>query len=395
MNYILFDDKVNRGNLLPLTFTRPIADIRVGILTIREKWEHYLNAKTSSLTEGYLQRKFPIISEKENILINGSICPNADLITSIHNLKSAQALVCKDSIVAMKLSGDDLTKMQESKDWEIEEVAGCFNFTMIQFPWDVFSNNGEAIKADFKILTKGRKSKPIDKSNYVKEPENVFIEEGAVVEAAYLNASSGPIYIGKDSVVMEGAKIRGPFALCDHSTLKMDAKIYGPTTIGPHSKVGGEVNNSVIIGYSNKAHDGFIGQAVIGEWCNLGADTNSSNLKNTYDNVRAWNYPHGAFVDTGLQFCGLIMGDHSKTGINTMLNTGTVIGVNANVFGSGFPRTFIPSFSWGGPQGFHAYNMKKAFNVAEMVMSRRNIEFDQTEKDILTDIYNQTYKARV
>jgi UDP-N-acetylglucosamine diphosphorylase/glucosamine-1-phosphate N-acetyltransferase len=264
----------------------------------------------------------------------------------------------------------------------------------IENPWDIFSKNGDAIKSDFELVTKGRKSLALSSTNQVIAAENIFVEEGAVVECAILNASTGPIYIGKDAEIMEGSIVRGPFSLGEHSALKLGAKIYGPTTIGPHSKVGGEVNNSVIFGFSNKAHDGFLGNSVLGEWCNIGADSNNSNLKNNYAEVKLWNYNKERFVGTGLTFCGLIMGDHSKCGINTMFNTGTVVGVNANIFGSGFPRNFVASFSWGGAAGFTTYKLKDAFEVASKVFERRSMVFDETEQEILTHVFELTEKYR-
>ena len=267
------------------------------------------------------------------------------------------------------------------------------DFLKINNSWDIFSLNAQAIQDDFTLLTKGRKSAILPNTNFVKgDKKNIFLEKGAKVDFAFLNAENGPIYIGKDTEIMEGSKVRGPFAMCEHSTLKMDAKIYGGTTIGPHCKVGGEVNNVVFFGYSNKGHDGFLGNSVVGEWCNFGADTNNSNLKNTYDNVRIYSIAEETFVNTGLQFCGLLMGDHSKTGINTMFNTGTVVGVSCNIFGSGYQRNFIPSFSWGGAQGLKPFNMKRAFEVATAVFKRRNIEFDPVEQDILTHVFEQEHR---
>ncbi len=392
MNYILFDS-ASRNQLLPLTFTRPVADIRFGILTIREKWEKYLNVQTSSLTENYLSAKFPLVKSDINMLINGSICPNEALLAEIQKLKEGQTLVKDDTVIAMCLNADSLDNISDSNE-EMEMFETNVDFLKIHNTWDIFNLNGQAIRDDFALLTKGRKSQPIPKSNGVIQPEHIFIEEGAVVEFSTLNASTGPIYIGKNTEVMEGARIRGPFALCEHGVLKMDAKIYGPTTIGPYSKVGGEVNQSVFFSYANKAHDGFLGHSVIGEWCNLGADTNTSNLKNTYEEVKLWSYADDCFVQTGLQFCGTIMGDFSKCGINTMFNTGTVVGVNANIFGSGFQRNFIPSFSWGGTQGFQDYDLKKAVKTAEIVFNRRNKAFDKVEKAILSEIFSLTYKNR-
>lgn len=394
MNYILFDDK-SWDNLLPLTFTRPVCEVRSGILTIKEKWEKYLNVKMSYFTQEYLQVKYKLNIEEENILISGSVIPNISLLNDLENLNLNEALVKDGKIIAVKLdqqsvSGFDYTNINKynKKDYTKDIIE-------ITWPWDIFRLNGENIKSDFELLTEGRKSAKLSTTNNVLGAENIFIEEGAKIEFATLNADTGPIYIGKDTEIMENSVIRGPFALCDHSVLKISAKIYGPTTIGPHSKVGGEVNNSVIFGYSNKAHDGFLGNSVIGEWCNLGADTNNSNLKNNYAEVRVWNYETERFIQTGLQFCGLIMGDHSKCAINTMFNTGTVVGVNANIFGEGFPRNFVPSFSWGGAHGFTVYGINKAFEVAEKVMERRNIKLDEVEKNIIKEIFEKTSKYRL
>ena len=311
-----------------------------------------LDAKTSTLTESYLSIKYPIVKQDKNILINASICPNEDLIKEIKGLKPNQTLVTSEYIIALHVNAEDLDESGDMELSGIEEVESKTEVLKVNETWDIFSKNGPALEKDFRLLTKGRKSQKISPTNRCIGEENIFLEEGASVEFAILNASNGPIYIGKDAEVMEGCVIRGPFALCEHATLKMSAKIYGPTTIGPWSKIGGEVNNSVIFGYSNKAHDGFLGNSVIAEWCNLGADTNNSNLKNSYDMVKLWSYPQRTFVNTGLQFCGLIMGDHSKSGINTMFNTGTVVGVNVNVFGAGYQRNFVPSFAWGGTSGF-------------------------------------------
>ncbi len=393
MNYILFDDH-SRNDLLPLTYMRPVADIRIGILTIREKWEKLLNVKTSSLTEDYLCEKFPTVRGENNILLNGSVCPNTEIIDDIKKLKQNQALVKDDVIIALNMKDEDLDDAGEMEIEDIEDVLTEADVVKINHPWDIFRLNGQEIKKDFDLLTKGRKSLKLSDTNRILGEENIFIEKGATVEMANLNATTGPIYIGKDALIMENSTIRGPFAICEGSTVKMGAKIYGPTTLGPFSKLGGEVNNSVIFGYSNKAHDGFLGNSVIAEWCNIGADTNNSNLKNSYDNVKLWSYTQETFIDTGLQFCGLIMGDHSKTGINTMFNTGTVVGVNCNIFGSGFQRNFIPSFSWGGTKGFKPYNIKKAVEVAKSVFARRNIEFNDIEKNILTNVFEITVRNR-
>jgi len=385
MNYILYDGSV-RNNLLPFTFTRPVADIRIGILTIREKWEKYLGTTTTTVTEEYLSEKFPMVEMAENVMINASFCPNEVLVEMIQFLQPNQAIVKNDEIIAFYTTDEQEEVVFEEYDLlEIEE--DCLQ---VEHTWDIFQKNDQAIRDDFELLTQDRKSQPIPSTVNVLGAENIFIEEGAVLNFCTLNATTGPIYIGKDAEIMEGSVIRGPFALCDHAQVKLATKIYGATTVGPHSRVGGEVNNSVLFAYSNKGHDGFLGNAVLGEWCNIGADSNNSNLKNNYESVKLWNYESERFENTGLQFCGLMMGDHSKCGINTMFNTGTVVGVAANIFGAGFPRNYIPNFTWGGAQGTQAYLPVKAFETAKIVMSRRNIDFTDLDEDILTYIFNET-----
>ncbi|TAL62265.1 MAG: glucose-1-phosphate thymidylyltransferase, partial [Bacteroidetes bacterium] len=376
-----------RDNLLPLTFTRPVSDIRIGILTIREKWEKHLKDKTSTLTEEYLSKKFPLVTKNQNILINGSVCPNTKLVKDILALKPGDALFSDETLIALNSSTADISNYKNRK-----ETKAFSQY--VKNLWDIFQKNGKAIEDDFELLTKGKKSQKISKSNQVVNPKNIFMEKGAKVECASLNASTGPIYVGKDAEIMEGSVVRGPFSLGDHSQLKLGTKIYGPTTVGPESRVGGEVNNAVIFGYSNKAHDGFLGNSVIGEWCNIGADSNNSNLKNNYAPVRIWNYHQEKFETTGLTFCGLIMGDHSKCGINTMFNTGTVVGVSANIFGAGFPRNFIADFSWGGAAGFTTYHPKDALATAQRVYERRNKKMDETNMDILNKVFEMTEKHR-
>lgn len=388
MNYILFDGSA-RNALLPFTFTRPIAEIRIGILTIREKWEIYLGSTTSTVTEEYLSDKFPMVELAENVMINASYLPSNILVEKIKELKRNQGIFIAGEPVAFYVQEDQEVALENYEQINFDQAIETVKTT-----WDIFAKNGTALQADFNLLTEGRISEPIDETNTCVCPENIFIEEGASVSCAIINASSGPVYIGKDAVVMEGSLIRGPFALCESATVKMGAKVYGPTTIGPFSKVGGEITNSVLFGYSNKGHDGFLGNSVIGEWCNLGADTNTSNLKNNYAPVRLWSYETENFAKTGLQFCGLMMGDHSKCGINTMFNTGTMIGVNANIFGSGFPRNFIPSYSWGGSNGFTTYLTKKAFEVAKVVMSRREVDFTETDEKILEHVFELTKRWR-
>ena len=385
MNYILYDGSV-RNALLPFTFTRPVADIRVGILTIREKWEKYLGVTTTTITEEYLSDKYPMVELEENIMINAAYCPNDVLVEMIQFLNPMQAIVKGDDII-----GFYSTIEQDEVDFDQYE---CIEFEgevlTIEHTWDIFMKNDQAIREDFELLTQDRISQPIPHTVQVLGAENIFIEEGAVLNYCTLNATTGPIYIGRDSEIMEGSVIRGPFALGDHAQVKLATKIYGATTIGPHCRVGGEVNNSVLFSYSNKGHDGFLGNAVLGEWCNIGADSNNSNLKNNYESVKLWDYETERFVNTGLQFCGLMMGDHSKCGINTMFNTGTVVGVCANIFGAGFPRNYIPNFTWGGPQGTQAYLPKKAFETAKVVMARRNVDFTEQDEAILTHIFNET-----
>lgn len=389
MNYILFDGTV-RNALLPFTYTRPVADIRIGILTLREKWENYLGSTTTTVTEEYLMEKFPMVEMEENVMINASFLPNATLVEWIQNLNPKQAIVFEEEIVAF-YSQDT----QEEVDFDQYDLLSFESELMrIANTWDIFAKNDRAIRDDFELLTADRTSQPIPKSVNVIAPENIFIEEGAQLEFVTLNASTGPIYIGKNSEIMEGSVIRGPFALCESGRVKLATKVYGATTVGPHSVIGGEVNNSVLFGYSNKGHDGFLGNSVLGEWCNIGADSNNSNLKNNYEEVRLWSYETEGFAKTGLQFCGLMMGDHSKCGINTMFNTGTVVGVSANIFGAGFPRNFVPSFSWGGAAGFSTYLTQKAFQTAKIVMARRNVEFTEHDAAILTHVFEETKKFR-
>ena len=389
MNYILFDGTV-RNALLPFTFTRPVADIRIGILTIREKWENYLGSTTTTITEEYLMDKFPMVEMEDNVMINASFLPNATLVDWIQNLKAKQAIVFEEEIVAFYTQDT-----QEEVDFDQYELLFFENeLVRIANTWDIFAKNDRAIRDDFELLTMDRTSQPIPKSVNVIAPENIFIEEGAQLAFVTLNASTGPIYIGKNSEIMEGSVIRGPFALCESGRVKLATKVYGATTVGPHSVIGGEVNNSVLFGYSNKGHDGFLGNSVLGEWCNIGADSNNSNLKNNYEEVRLWSYETEGFANTGLQFCGLMMGDHSKCGINTMFNTGTVVGVSANIFGAGFPRNFVPSFSWGGAAGFSTYLTQKAFQTAKIVMARRNVAFTDQDATILTHVFEETKKFR-
>jgi UDP-N-acetylglucosamine diphosphorylase/glucosamine-1-phosphate N-acetyltransferase len=383
----LFDDKAWQS-LLPLTFTRPVADLRIGILTIAQKWEKYLNVSAGFQTTTYLSVKFPVLADA-TLHINGSICPNDALLDAIAKLKPGQVLKSGELVIAYlaKVSYQDLANVQ------LEEISYTGNFIRIRYPEDIFRNNDAELKKDFALLTKGRTSAVLSTSN-VFLGDQFFAEEGAKAECSTFNSINGPIYLGKAAEVWEGCHIRGSFALCDHSQVKMGAKIYGQTTIGPYSRVGGEINNAVIWGYSSKGHEGYLGNSVMGQWCNIGADSNNSNLKNNYAAVKLWDYATEHFRETGLQFCGLIMADHSKCAINTMFNTGTVAGVSANIFGAGFPRNFIPDFAWGGAHGFDVYSLNKMFETAEKVFERRNLALDQVEKDILTHIFEITKTYR-
>lgn len=375
---------------MPFTFTRPVADIRIGILTIREKWEKYLGSTITTITEDYLSERFSMVEMEENVLINASFLPNAELADLVANLRANEAVFYGEDVIAFYTA-------------ETQDEVDFSTYTHIEFEgpvlrientWDIFSKNGEALQADFDLLTEGRKSAPISKTNSLVNPANIFLEEGASVEYSILNATEGPIYLGKNSEVWEGNLIRGGFALCEKAVVKMGARIYGPTTVGPYSKVCGEISNTVIFGYSSKGHEGYLGNSVLGEWCNIGADSNNSNLKNNYAKVRLWNYDTEKFEQTGLQFCGLMMGDHSKTAINTMFNTGTVIGVNCNIYVPGFPRNFIPSFSWGGASGFTTYQPNMAFEAAKVMMARRGVEFNEMDANILNHVFEESKQWR-
>jgi len=368
-------DGQHRSHLLPLTYTRPVAELRCGIITIAEKYT-MRGHEIGYGTEAYLNVKYPSIEAE--VLVSGSVCPTDAFLEAVAGLSSGQALIQGDELLAFK------GEKWEDEPSEIIPFSSALN--LITRPWDIWSKNASELNLDFDLLTKDRFSAPIDATNTV-IGDKVFLEEGAKVTASILNATSGPIYLAKNAEIMEGCIVRGGLALGESSALKMGAKVYGATTLGPHCKVGGEVNNSVIIGYSNKGHDGFLGNSALGEWCNLGADTNNSNLKNNYDEVKAWSYVDGRFAKTGQQFCGLIMGDHSKSGINTMFNTGTVVGVSANVYGAGFPRNFISSFTWGGPQGTMEYRIDKALDTADRMMKRRGLEVNEVEKAILEQVY--------
>ena len=386
---VLFDGN-QRNHLLPLTATRAVADIRIGILTIKEKWEKYLNIKTDVLTQDYLQPKYSFNQNENTVFINANVLPTNQLVEEIKSLKSETALMINETTIAFQTnqqinSINDFATAFNQLNFQIATIS---NLQILSNPWNIFSWNGQEIKND--ILLLGLKPNPekLSSTNTLLGNE-IYVENGVSCECSVLNAKDGPIYLGKDSEIMEGCTVRGPFALGEHASLKMQAKIYGDTTIGKYSKVGGEVSNSVIFGYSNKGHDGFLGNSVIGEWCYLGADTNNSNLKNNYGKVSAWSYPEKKYINTNLQFCGLIMGDHAKAAINTQFNTGTVVGVCANVIDAGFPPKFVPDFSWGNSAVFE---LEKAYEVAQRVMERRQIKLSEIDKNILKYIFDNRNK---
>jgi len=392
MAIILFDDNAHQ-TLLPLTFTRPVADLRIGILTIAEKWGKYLNSSFSFHTQPWLQGKFPLQLSADNLFINGSVCPDDQLLDAIDSLPVGTALKYAEQLIAVKLNEDDAANFHHevlfSRVVNVEHMP-----VVIKYPEDIFRKNDIELRKDFKLLTKGRSSAAISSTNVI-IGNDFFAEEGAIADCSTFNTTNGPIYLANNTEVWEGTHIRGGFAICEHSQVKMGAKIYGATTVGPYSRVGGELNNAVIWGYSSKGHEGYLGNSVLGEWCNIGADSNNSNLKNNYEEVKLWDYTTQRFRKTGLQFCGLIMADHSKCAINTMFNTGTVVGVSANVFGAGFPRNFVPDFSWGGFQGLETYTVKKAFATAEKVFARReHRSFDEKEQHILKKAFELTEEFR-
>jgi UDP-N-acetylglucosamine diphosphorylase/glucosamine-1-phosphate N-acetyltransferase len=394
MNYILFDD-LCWDQLLPLTFTRPVSELRIGILKIREKWEKSLQADCSTFTRDYLRKKFPVLIGQDNILINSSLLPDQDLPDRIRDLNQNTALISGNKLLAVRLDEGQAKRFHYSDTHSFQTSFYSGGMRCIDRPWKIFLLNGDEICNDFNLVTRGRQSVKLSSGNNLLSPEFIFAEEGVRSEFVTINASTGPVYLGRNSEIMEGTVIRGPFVLCENSKIKLSAKIYGPTTIGPGSTLGGEIKNSVIQGYTNKSHDGYLGNSVLGEWCNLGADTNTSNKKNNFSEIKMWSYPDNKYINTGLYYCGLIMADHSKCGINTMFNTGTVVGVNSNIFGAGYTANFIPSFTWGGPSGYTVYSLDKAYRLAEKMMSRNNIQFTDMDRDILSYVFKFTEKYRI
>ena len=372
---LLFCDQSTIRDFLPFTFTRPSAELRAGILTFAERWQRLLGVeKIAYNTADYLSGKYPKSNTLEGTLsIYANFLPTPRLLEQLRSLKVGESIMYQGRQLAFMNDGLTLSSIPPIE-WEEPLVV-------FEKPTDLFTYNDKAIDFDFELLTKGRTSVPLSPTNgFLGDKANLFIEEGAKVEFATLNCQKGKIYIGKDAEVMEGSHLRGSIALCEHATVNMGAKLYGATTIGPYSKVGGEISNSVIWGYSNKGHDGFLGNSVLGQWCNLGADTNVSNL------IQLWDYQKGGYTSSGLQFCGVLMGDHSKTAINTQINSGTTVGVFANLFSAGFPSKYIPNFAWGASA--EKYRLEEAFAVAERVMVRRGIAFDQREQHILQWLFD-------
>jgi UDP-N-acetylglucosamine diphosphorylase / glucose-1-phosphate thymidylyltransferase / UDP-N-acetylgalactosamine diphosphorylase / glucosamine-1-phosphate N-acetyltransferase / galactosamine-1-phosphate N-acetyltransferase len=381
MNYILFDDPIIRQHLLPLTLTRPVGDLRVGIQRIIEKWTDFLGELPSFQTTDYLQSKFPAKAAADTIFVNGAALPTLEVTTQIKALKTGESLWQETTLIALR---NDVLTFDIPHAYQIEDVV------LIKELPDIFTYNPAEIKADFQRITAGRTSQPItDRFTALYNESQIFVEEGAILKAVILNAEDGPIYIGKNTHIQEGSIIQGPFALCEGSTISLGAKIRQGVTVGVGCKVGGEVGQSVFQGYSNKGHDGYLGCSVIGEWCNLGANTNSSNLKNDWTNVKIWSYVSNQLEDTGKQFVGTFMGDYSRCGISTMFNTGTVVGVSTNVFGDGFVSKHIPSFSWGGGDVFEVFRFDKALQVARASMARRGYELDENTEAILRYIFNK------
>ncbi len=394
-NIILFDDE-SREKMLPLSYTRPVAELRTGIFTIRERWEKLLKGTASYITSDYLSDKFTMHLEDDNIVINGAVMPNDRLVRLIEQLEQNEALMNDGDLIAARLNKAQFEHLFQNE--SIDEISGIdlgdTPFIHLAYPWDLFLSLRTTIEYDFHLITKGRVSQSIPTHNQVFAPENIFLEEGAQVTGAILNAQSGPIYLGKHAQVMEGSVIRGPVAIGHGSTIKMGAKIYGPTAIGPDCKVGGEVKEAIILGHSNKAHEGYLGNSIIGEWCNLGAGTSVSNLKNNYSTVKMWDYISGSMRDSGLQYLGLVMGDHSKAGINSMFNTGTIVGVAANIFGAGYPPKFVPSFTWGGAAELITHRLDDALQTARKVVARRDITLTSEDEDILRHVFELSERYR-
>lgn len=386
MQIVLFEDHL-WSRFLPLVYTRPVGDLRMGMMTMAQRYAHLFTTDVVHDTRISLRTIFEEASAQLQLHVNARLFPTDSLLHELKSMKPGDVLKKGETVLARY--SDNLGNQNE------HVLASKAELQWIERITDLFSLNAMAMSFDFELMPKNNAIDSLHSSNaIIGNPELLFVHETAKVYASTLNTLDGPIYIDAGAEVMEGSHIRGGFYLGEHASLKLGTKIYGATTIGPQCKVGGEVSNSIFYGHSNKAHDGFVGNSLIGEWCNLGADTNTSNLKNNYSNVSIWSYDKADFADTGLTFCGLIMGDHSKCGINTMFNTGTVAGVNANIFGGGFPDKHIPSFSWGGPEGWEEYDPEKAFATIHKVMQRRSQNLTDSMRALLVYIYEETASHR-
>ena len=392
---LILAEPLHRDHFKPFSWARPLSSFRLGIFTIAEKWALQFHAEVSPSTPAYLSGKFSAQIGEDNFIVQAHVLPNVELCNRISELAPGEMLMMGDLWLAVRLDRrktEGFLKTPHTDGYPKKEVEAS-SVRGLSHLWELFQWNADELEMDFEIISRGRSSAPLHESNTL-FGDRIFIEEGARVRASILNAETGPVYIGRHAEIMEGCMIRGPFAICEGSQLKMGAKIYGATTIGPGSRVGGELNNSVIQGFSNKAHDGFLGNSVVGEWCNIGADSNNSNLKNNYEEVKLWNYHRGRFESTGTQVCGLFMGDHAKCGINTMFNTGTVVGFGANVFGSGYPRQFIPDFAWGGAAGYSTFQLEKFFDTAQKVFNRRDQILHLEDQRIARHVFEETGSYR-
>ncbi|WP_341664331.1 putative sugar nucleotidyl transferase [Blattabacterium cuenoti] len=389
MNFILYDG-IEWKKLFPITLTRPVSEIRLGLFTIKERWEKYIGKTAYDIiTQPFLSKKYSKKKDSyfENMLfINSSFLPNEELIQFLFSLKENETIFFKEKMIAFKknfLVKKDIFSLSKkcTKTYYVKQVIH------IQYPWEIFTNNEIILKEDFMFFTKGKKSFSLLGNNHVLCKNKIFLEEDIKANNVVLNAQFGPIYIEKGVEIMEGSVIRGPVSIGKSSILNVGSKIYGGTTIAPFCKVGGEIFNSVIFSYSNKVHDGFLGNSILGEWCNLGAGTNISNLRNDYKKVTVWNYEKKDFFPTNLQFFGIIMGDHSKSAINTQFNTATIVGVSNSIFGYGFPPRYIPSFYLGGIQSKKRISFHQICETSEIMMNRRNRNFSVLDKKILKYLY--------
>lgn len=394
-NLILFDGDI-RAQLLPLTFLRPVSELQIGILTIREKWERWMDGKASYITEDYLSEKYPLDVSGDNLLINSSVLPSEQLCRLLRNMEFGEAYLYQEELIAARLDEEQLHKLIGEEDIESLHALPLQGIELLKLNQltDFFKLHAQALESDFHLITAGRKSQPLSSSNRLIAPERIFAEPGAWVEGAVLNAQNGPIYIGANATIMEGSAIRGGLALGEHAVIKMGAQLYGPNTIGPWSKVGGEVEHSIFQGYSNKAHHGYLGRSFIGEWCNIGAGTTVSNLRNDYAPIKLWDYSSSKFVPTGETFCGLILGDHARLGINMMINSGTSIGIACNLYGDGFPRNFIPPFTMGGAAGLKTFPVDQAIHSMERMMERRQQELSIQERLTIIRLFEDTASQR-